>query len=35
MGMLRKLEEKQYFYDELKGEWCMHSAADLVMCLGD
>ena len=31
----RHLEEKQYFYDELKCEWDMHSADDLVMCLGD
>ena len=31
MGMLHKLEEKQSFYDELK----MHSADDLVMCMGD
>ena len=23
------------FYDVLKGEWDMHSADDLVMCLGD
>ena len=23
------------FYDELKGEWDMHSTCDLVMCLGD
>ena len=28
-------EEKQSFYDELKGEWNMHSVDDLVMCLGD
>ena len=28
-------EEKQSFYDELKGEWDMHSAGHLVMCLGD
>ena len=26
---------KNSFYDELKGEWDMHSADDLVMCLGD
>ena len=26
---------KTMFYDELKGEWDMHSAGDLVMCLGD
>ena len=31
----RSLEEKQSFYDELKCEWDMHSADDLVMCLGD
>ena len=30
----RSLEEKQSFYDELKCEWDMHSACDLVMCLG-
>ena len=30
----RGLEEKS-FYDELKGECNMHSAGDLVMCLGD
>ena len=35
MGMLRKVEEKQSSYDELKGEWDMHSAGDLVMCLCD
>ena len=29
------LEEKQFYYDELKGEWDMHSASDLVLCLGD
>ena len=29
----RSLEEKQYFYDELKYEWDMHSAGDLAMCL--
>ena len=23
------------FYDELKGEWDMHNADDLVMCFGD
>ena len=23
------------FYDELKGEWDMHSVGDLVACLGD
>ena len=31
----RSLQEKQTFYDELKGEWDMHSASELVMCLGD
>ena len=31
----RGLEEKQPFYDELKYEWDMHSADDLVMCSGD
>ena len=31
----RSLEEKQCFYDELKGELDMHSADDLVMCFGD
>ena len=30
----RCLEEKP-FYDGLKCEWDMHSAGDLVMCLGD
>ena len=29
------LEEKQSFYNELKGELDMHSVGDLVMCLGD
>ena len=29
----RSLEEKQSLYDELKCEWDMHSADDLVMCL--
>ena len=29
------MEEKQSFYDWLKGELDMHSAGDLVMCLGD
>ena len=28
-------EGKQSFYDELKGEWDMHSGDDLVMCLCD
>ena len=27
----RSLEEKQSFYDELKYEWDMHSADDLVV----
>ena len=31
----RSFEEKQSFYDVLKCEWFMHSADDLVMCLGD
>ena len=31
----RRLEEKQSFYDELKCEWDMHSADDLVMCVSD
>ena len=31
----RSLEENQSFYDELKGEWVMHSVVGLVMCLGD
>ena len=31
----RRLEEEQSFYDELKCEWDMHSAGDLVKCLGD
>ena len=39
MGMLHKvqevLEEKQYFYDELKCEWDMHSAGDLIILLND
>ena len=30
----RSFEEKPSFYDELKGEWDMHNAGDLVMCLG-
>ena len=33
-----KIEEffkKQSFYHELKGEWDMHSADDLVKCLDD
>ena len=31
----RSLEEKQCFYDKLKCELDMHSAGDLIMCLGD
>ena len=31
----RSFEEKQSFYDEVKCELDMHSADDLVMCLGD
>ena len=31
----KRLDEKQSFYDELKCEWDMHSADNLVMCLGD
>ena len=31
----RSFVEKQSFYDELKHECDMHSADDLVMCLGD
>ena len=31
----RSLDKKQSFYDELKCEWDIHSASDLVMCLGD
>ena len=31
----RCLEDKQSFYYELKGEWDMHSAGDLVMCLNN
>ena len=36
--MLHKLEEvlkKQSFHDELKCEWDMHSAGNLIMYLGD
>ena len=29
------LKEKHSFYDELKGEWDMLSAGDLIMCMGD
>ena len=31
----RKFGRKTVFYDELKGDWDMHSAGDLIMCLGD
>ena len=31
----RRLEEEQYFYDDVKGEWDAHSSGDLVMCLND
>ena len=31
----RSLKEKRSFYDWLKCEWDMHSADDLVVCLGD
>ena len=31
----RSLDEKLSFYDELKCEWDMHYADDLVMCFGD
>ena len=31
----RILDEIQSFYDEAKCELDMHSAGDLVMCLGD
>ena len=33
--MLHKVEEKKSSYDELRCEWDMYSAGDLVMCLGD
>ena len=33
--MLHKVEEEQSFYDELKCKWDMHSADNLIMCLGD
>ena len=33
MGSGRGLDEKQSFYDELKGEWDMHSAGNSAMCL--
>ena len=34
--MLHKIEvwKKNSFYDELKCEWDVHYAGDLVMCLG-
>ena len=38
MGILLKVEEvwrKTVIHDELKCEWDMHSAGDLIMCLGD
>ena len=31
----RSLEEKRSFNDRLKCEWDIHSADDLVMCMGD
>ena len=31
----KSFEENQSFYDELNSDWDMHSAVDLVMCLGD
>ena len=31
----RSFEGKQSFYDELKCEWDLHSADDLVMCMGN
>ena len=31
----RSFEGKQYFHDELKCEWDIHSSDDLVTCLGD
>ena len=34
MTVVMVFEEKQYCYDELICEWHMHSAGDLVMCLG-
>ena len=36
--MLHNVEEvlkKKSFYDQLKIDWDMHSAGDLVVCLGD
>ena len=32
---VEKVEEKQSFNDELKCQWDMHSAGDIVMCLCD
>ena len=31
----RSLKKKQTYYDELICEWYMHSAGDLVICLGN
>ena len=31
----RSLDEKRTFYGEIKCDWDMHFAGDLVMCLGD
>ena len=31
----RFLKEMQYFYDELKSEWDMHSVDDSVVCVDD
>ena len=31
----KRLEENLSYYDELRGEWEMHYADRLVMCLGD
>ena len=31
----KKFGRKAVFYDELKGEWNVHGADDLVMCFGD
>ena len=30
-----RLDKNLSFYDELTGEWDMHSAGGVVMCLGD
>ena len=38
MSMLSKVEEvwrKNSLYEELKIEWYVHTAGNLVMCLGD